>query len=74
MVTLGVPRSATAQEEDPPAAPRAGGLPRKLCGVQGAGVGGSTGMEGSRAPLLSEGGSAHTWQLQRPDRALHTKP
>ena len=74
MVTLGVPRSANRQEEDPPAAPRAGGLPRRLCGAAGCWGGGSTGMEGSRASLLSEGGSAHTWQLQRPDRALHTKP
>lgn len=33
-----------------------------------------TGVEGSRSALLSEGGSARTWQLQRPNRALHTKP
>lgn len=38
VVTLGVSGSANHQEEDPPAAPRAGGLPRRLCGVQGAGV------------------------------------
>ena len=50
VVTPGVSGSANRQEEDPPAAPRAGGLPRRLCGGAGCWGGGSRGWRGPGLP------------------------
>ena len=84
VLTLSVSGSANRQEEDPPAASRAGSLTRRLCRGAGRWGGGSrgcrvlgwrlAGVEGSRCALLREGSSARTWQPQRPGRALHARP
>ena len=52
VLTLSVSGSANRQEEDPPAASRAGSLTRRLCRGAGRWGGGSRGWRGPGAPCL----------------------